>query len=98
MDFVESSEIDDLKAKPTFKQLRKIEMEKRTKVMAESLDAGKTGPKPKHNFETMKIGETKPFPDGVKTSSLRVMLSIKGAENNMKFSVSGTNKTVTRIE
>lgn len=57
----------------------------------------KTGPKSKHNFETMKIGETKPFPDGVKTSSLRVMLSIKGAENNMKFSVSGTNKTVTRI-
>ena len=58
----------------------------------------KVGAKPKHNFELMAIGETKPFPDGVKLSSLRVMLSVKGKDNNMKFSIDSNLKTICRTE
>ena len=57
----------------------------------------KVGAKSKHNFEKMEIGETKPFPDGVKTSSLRVMLSNKGADYGMKFKVDSKLRQITRI-
>ena len=57
----------------------------------------KVGAKPKHKFELMALGETKPFPDGVKLSSLRVMLSVKGKDNNMKFEVDSKTKMIKRV-
>ena len=67
-------------------------------VKSEEVDnKSKVGAKPKHNFELMAVGDTKEFPNGVKTSSLRVMLSIKGKENNMRFKVSEADRTITRI-
>lgn len=58
----------------------------------------KVGAKPKHNFEKMEVGDVKPFPEGVKLSSLRVMLSVKGSDYGMKFKVDSHKKTVERVK
>lgn len=52
----------------------------------------------KYGFELMEVGETKPFPENVKLSSLRVMLSVKGEDHGMKFSVNKNTKEIKRVK